>query len=76
MAGLVLLARATTSILQGISELPTRIMLFGDSERIISAMETAGKLDVWFSYIVAGVHDYFASWRRRRIEVDLLHHWR
>ena len=73
MAGLVLLARATTRILQGISELPTRIMLFGDSERTISAMETAGELDV--GNRVAEVHEHVASWRRRGIEVDQLHHW-
>ena len=75
MAGLVLLARATTSILQGISKLLTRIILFGDSERTISTMETAGKLDVWFRYRVAELHEHVVSWRRRVIEVDQLHHW-
>ena len=75
MAGLVLLARSTTSILEGLSNLPTRIMLFGDSERAVSTMETAGERDVRFSHRIAEVHEHVASWRRRGIEVDQLHHW-
>ena len=38
-------------------------------------MEVAGERDVWFNHRIAEVHEHIASWRRRGIEVDQLHHW-
>ena len=75
MTGLVMPAKATTSALKGLSELPKKIMMFGDSEGTISAMETEGELNIWFGNRVAEVHEHIASWKCREIEVDQLYHW-
>ena len=58
-----MLARATTRAVMGIIKLPKEIMLFGDSECIMSVMETGNKLHIWFSNRVEEVCEHMASWK-------------
>ena len=59
----------------GISKLPKKIMLFGDSEYTVSAMETELELNIWFGNKVAEVRKHMARWKSLGIEVDRLYHW-
>ena len=48
----------------------------GDSECTISVVECDSKLlDVWFGNRGAEILDHMASWRRKGVVVDDLHHW-
>ena len=76
LRGLLLLCRMVTSSLYGLSELPVQIMLCGDSECTISAVECEdGLLQVWFSNRVAEVLEHMEAWGRKGIQVDKLQHW-
>ena len=76
MRGLLLLARLTTAVLPGLSEVPVRISIFGDSQCTISSVECDHRLlDTWFGNRVAEVLEHQEAWRRMGIEVDPLEHW-
>lgn len=76
LKGLLLLARAITAILPGLNELPNRILLFGDLQCTISAIECDKKsVEVMFRNRVAEILDHFQSWRALGVVVDELHHW-
>ena len=70
-----MLARAMTNALMWNSKLPKGILLFGDSEHTMSAMDTEIELNLLFNIRVAEVREHMTSWRSLGIEVDQLHHW-
>ena len=72
----MLLARAVTACLAVLSEPPSRISLYGDSECTISAMEcTDCVLDTCFANRVAEVQEQLDAWRSQGLVVDKLKHW-
>ena len=76
MRGLVLLVRLTTACMAGLSELPERITLNGDSECTISAVECEdGVLQTWFSNRVAEILGHMEEWEKLGVKVDPLQHW-
>ena len=76
LRGLLILCRLVTAVLPGLTKMPTRISLMGDSKCTISAVECDSKLlEVWFRNRVAEILDHMEDCRKQGAEVDELYHW-
>ena len=76
MRGLLILARLVTTVVKAVSHLPKSVLLAGDSQTIISAMEASDRLlDVWYGNRVEECHEQMQIWENSGVIVEDMQHW-
>ena len=76
LRGVLILSRLVSTILRGVTTLPTRIMMFGDSQTIIGTLGSTDKvLDVWYGNRVDAICEAIEEWQQRGVIVDEVEHW-